>query len=184
MKVLFTILLVCISLICFSQRDTKQGVNRIGNRGTSKPLSVEYEGNPDHKGMHEVGTIISVRKGPVRVIGARILINKISLPDTAVFILNIYKVKDGRPTADGLYRPVKVPGKVEKGQLDVDLTGYDINADEDFLLALSWADGRGNISFGAGLGGSRSYHRIDNGEWERVPMMKLGFSATIVKGSD
>jgi hypothetical protein len=179
---LLTILFVLSSLFCFGQA-SKQ-VNRVGNKGTSKPLSVEYEGNPAHKGRSEVGTIISIRKGPVQVIGARFLINKISLPDSAVFVLNIYEIENGRPTANGLYRPVKISGKVEKGELNVDLSGCDIKAHEDFLLALSWPSGQGNISFGAGMVGSRSYHRIGDGEWERVPMMKLGFSATVVRKRD
>ena len=175
---------VLITFFCFAQKDSRLVVNRIGNKGASKPLSVEYEENPAHKGRSEVGTIIPIRKGRVQIVGARLLINKISMPDTALFILNIYEVKERHPTSNGLYRPVKIAGKIVEGQLNVDLSGYNIYASEDFLLAFSWPDGEGKISFGAGMGGSRSYHRVDNGEWERLPMMKLGFSVTVISKRD
>jgi len=178
MKKLFTVLFLFVSFHCLAQTDSLQVVKRVGNMGVNKPLSIEYGGNPEHQGHSEVGTIISIRKGPVHVVGARFIINKISLPDTAVLTVNIYEVKDGKPTANGLYRPVKITGAVKEGQLNVDLTGYNIIMSDDFMLALSWSSGRGSISFGGGMHGGRSFHRNDNQEWERAPM-KLGFSALI-----
>jgi hypothetical protein len=174
MKTVLTILFLSVFSLCIAQKDSTK---RIGNKGINKPLSVEYFGNPEHNGRNEVGTLVSIRKGPLHIVGARFLINSISMPDTALFFVNIYEVKDGLPTKNGLYRPVKITGEVRKGQLNVDLTGFNIIESEDFLLALSWPAQYGNISFGGSLHGKRSFHRSDNGEWERLPMMKLGFSA-------
>src|SRR6476661_7236388 len=123
MKTLFAILFLLVYSFGIAQ---KVATKRIGNKGINKPLSVEYTGNPAHNGRSEVGTLVSIRKGPLHIIGARFLINSISIPDTALFILNIYEVKNGLPTKNGLYRPVKIGKGVKKGVLNVDLADYNI----------------------------------------------------------
>jgi hypothetical protein len=180
MKKAFVILFSLVSFFCYGQ---KESFYRIGNKGAVKPLSVQYERHPMHHGTSEAGTIMKVRKGRVRILGARFIVNKMSFTDTGAFALNLYEVKDGRPTANVLYGPIKV-GVVKTGLNDIDLGHYNISSFEDFFLALSWTGvpGGSKIDFGSGMHGNRSFHRADtSGEWERVPLMKLAFSVVVKK---
>ena len=185
MKIGVTIIFTLVAFTCVAQKRSQQTFYRIGNTGSVKPLSVQYEKDTRHHGTFEVGTLIPVRRGRVNVVGARFIVNKMSFADTGAFSLKLFEVKDGRPTQHVIYGPFKV-GIVKTGLNDIDLTHYDINLFKDFFLALSWTDvpGGSKIDFGSGMHGNRSFHRVDtSGEWEKLPLMKLGFSAVVIKAN-
>jgi hypothetical protein len=150
-------------------------------------LTIDYETDPVHCGCLEAGTMISVYKRPVRVVGARFNIKRITFPDTSAFSLNIYQVKDDHPTTKTLYGPIKFWGKVKNGVIDVNLFSHDIQLNEDFFLALQWSDPKNpqRISFGGSLIRGKSFHRFDSSsEWEKVPLMTLGFSVVVLSDKD
>jgi len=51
---------------------------------------------------------------------------------------------------------------------------------------LQWRESKdpARIGFGGGLSGNNSYQRVDNGAWDKLPMMKLGFYADVMYSSE
>ncbi|MBL7699207.1 MAG: hypothetical protein JNK79_13665 [Chitinophagaceae bacterium] len=184
MKPLLTILYGMLSFWCFSQEDSSKFMNTIGNNGTVKLLSVAYEVNHDH-GHFETGTIVRVCSGPLRVVSAKFLIRSFTTADT--FNVNFYKVENDRPATRVLRGPIPVYGRNGKGALNVDLTKDSITMNEDFFIAISKSGGEGveRIEFLAGFAGNKSFHRYDvTGEWEKIPVLKPGFSVKVASDKD
>ena len=63
---------------------------------------------------------------------------------------------------------------------------YNIAVRDDFFLSLQWRESKdpARIGFGGGLSGNNSYQRVDNGAWDKLPMMKLGFYADVMYSSE
>ena len=153
----------------------------VGNKGKNKPLTVDYETNVDSSFIHEVGTVMNI-KSPAIITKANFVINSNNYPDSLQFTINVYNLKNGKPDSSLLPEPVTATTAMKRGTLSVDLKKYNVIVDDDFFLSLEWKEGhpRDKVGFGGGMSGNISYHRIKGkSEWEKVPMMKLGFYANV-----
>ena len=171
-------LLLITAMLCFANSYSQKA--RVGNRTNS--LTVDYQGNDKHEGLVEVGTVMHIQKSPALIRYVNFVIKANNYKDSIDFNINIYSLKNGLPEAGLLKEPITVTSKMKKGVLTLNVEKYNIYVKDDFFLALQWKEGKNpeRIGFGGGTSGNKSYHRVDNGEWDKLPIMKLGFFADVL----
>jgi hypothetical protein len=168
----------------------------IGNKGSFKPITVNYESGGSKLHLEyiseygyipgaEVGTVIKIKKSPAYIQDVNFIINSNNYKDSIVFRINIYNIKNGVPGENILREPIVITTKVRRGILSVNLEQYNIYVEDDFFVALEWLREMGSeksIGFGAGILNHNSFHRVVSlGDWEKVPLMVgLGFYATVL----
>ena len=174
MKPLLLITAILCSAFSFSQTE------RVGNRNNS--LTVDYESNDIHQGLFEVGTVMHIKKSPALIRYVNFVIKTNNYKDSIDFQINIYSLKNGKPGVSLLKDPIILTSNMKKGVLTMDIGKYNIYVKDNFFLALQWKEGKDpeRIGFGGGLSGNKSYQRVDNGEWDKLPLMNLGFYADVV----
>ncbi len=171
-------LLLFASMLCFSSSFSQMA--RVGNRTNS--LTVDYQSNDTHQGLFEVGTVMHIQKSPALIRYVNFVIKANNYKDSIDFNITIYSLKNGKPDSSLLKEPITVTSHMKKGVLTLDIGKYNIYVKDDFFLALKWKEGkdRERIGFGGGLSGYKSYQRVDNGEWDKLPLMNLGFNADVL----
>lgn len=174
MKPLLLIAAILCSAFSFSQME------RVGNRNNS--LTIDYQGNDNHPGLYEIGTVMHIQKSPALIRYVNFVIKANNYKDSIDFQINIYSLKNGKPEESLLKDPITVTSSMKKGVLTMDIGKYNLYVKDDFFLALKWKEGKNpeRIGFGGGLSGNKSYQRVDNGEWNKLPTMNLGFYADVV----
>ncbi len=121
----------------------------IGNKTKSKFLSTGFA--YDMLGS-ELGVRINIRKKPtfVRSFNFHVSYNRLSAK--AIFRLNIYKVKAGKPTENLLRESILIPVAAgETGVFTTDLKKYDIVLTDDVIVMLEWVEAEGEIKTGEGI---------------------------------
>ncbi len=105
--------------------------------------------------------------------------------DSVTFRLNIYSKEDGLPKENILQESILVKTAIKEGPLKVDLSGYNIFLDEDFIITLEWIakypkEGAGFLGFPVGLLNSAIIARLaSQGEWRKYKGFGVGFYVTL-----
>ncbi len=121
----------------------------IGNKTKSKFLGTGFA--YDMLGA-ELGVRINIRKKPTFVRAFNFHVSYNRLGAKAIFRLNIYKIKGGKPTENILKGSILIP--IESGQtglFSTDLKNYDIVLTDDVIVMLEWVEAEGEIKTGEGI---------------------------------
>ena len=121
----------------------------IGNKTRSKFLGTGFA--YDMLGA-ELGVRINIRKKPTFVRAFNFHVSYNRLGAKAIFRLNMYKIKGGKPTENILKENILIP--VESGQtglFSTDLKKYDIVLTDDVIVMLEWVEAEGQIKTGEGI---------------------------------
>ena len=149
----------------------------VGNK--SRLMTVDFSTN---ELGGEIGTVMKIKKTPafIQNVNFNIASNKF---DSILFRVNIYKMENGLPGVSILNEPILVTTKMHKGTLSIDLKKYNLYVDDNFFVSLEWIKdlGKKPLVFGGGLSGQPSYMRITSqGTWDKLPLLRLGFYATVL----
>ena len=121
----------------------------IGNKTTSKFLGTGFA--YDMLGA-ELGVRINVRKKPtfVRAFNFHVSYNRLSAK--AIFRLNLYKIKGGKPTENLLKESILIPIEAgASGIVTTNLEKYDIVLTDDVIVMLEWVEAEGQVKTGEGI---------------------------------
>lgn len=156
----------------------------LGNKTKSKFLGSGFA--YDMLGS-EMGVRINARKQPalVRVFNFNIAHNTLSAK--AIFRLNLYKIRRGKPTDNILQESILIPiEKGQTGQISTDLKKYDIVLSDDVITTLEWVEVDGEVKTGEGVylslglftGGT--YHRKSSqGRMKKLKGLGVGFNLDV-----
>lgn len=135
----------------------------IGNKTKSKFLGSGFA--YDMLGS-EMGIRINIRKKPTFVNAFNFNISFNRLGAKAIFRLNMYKIKGGKPTENILRESILIPVESEQtGIFTINLKKYDIVLTDDVIVMLEWVEAEEGIKTGQGLSFSLgmftggTYHR-------------------------
>jgi len=135
----------------------------IGNKTKSKFLGSGFA--YDMLGA-EMGIRINIRKKPTFVNAFNFHISYNRLGAKAIFRLNMYKIKGGKPTDNILKESILIPVESKQtGIFTIDLKKYDIVLTDDVIVMLEWVEAEEGIKTGQGLSFSLgmftggTYHR-------------------------
>jgi hypothetical protein len=138
-------------------------------------------------GSDQLGTAIGVRmniRKPVLLDQFRFTISYSQI-DTALFRLNILKLKDGLPQGSLLQENIYCRVGKRTGTYTIDLLPYEITASDDIVMALEWIDGGSNrirdyLVFSASPANNGTYLKYaSQGKWKRFKGMGVGFHVTV-----
>jgi pimeloyl-ACP methyl ester carboxylesterase len=108
--------------------------------------------------------------------------------DTAVFRLNIYNFKNGKPHENILHQNILVPLGKQTGRYTLNLTDYKLVLGGDVLISLEWIEGsyskagHGALFLSAGFLNSATWHRLTSqAEWKKASGLGVGFNVVIQK---
>ncbi len=95
----------------------------------------------------ETGIKINISKNPTYIEEFNFHISYNRFSAKALFRLNMYTMKKGKPDKNILKSNIIIPVDAKQtGMITTDLKGYDIVATEDLLVALEWIDTEGEIN--------------------------------------
>lgn len=102
--------------------------------------------------------------------------------DTIFYRLNIYEVKEKNNFENILVEPIYVIASKEdifNGSIKVDLTGYNVVVNGNFLVTLEHIRdlGNGGLWFPTSLKQKTYYRKTSQGKWETAP---IGFSLSVI----
>ena len=156
----------------------------LGNKTKSKFLGTGFA--YDMLGA-EMGIRINARKNPTLAQTFNFNISHNKLSAKVVFRLNMYKIKDGRPSENILQESILIP--VESGQIgeiSTDLKKYNIVLTDDVIVTLEWVEVAGELKTGEGIflslglftGGT--YHRKSSqGKMKKLKGLGVGFNLDV-----
>jgi hypothetical protein len=152
----------------------------LGNDFHSKTVTAGFTSN---KLGSEVGVVMRIKKAPTYIekVTFHIAANKY---DSAIWRVNIYLLKDGKPSENILKQAIYLKSYKSYETLSLDLSKYLIEVDSDFVVALELIQdlGEKGLMFCAGLFGNSIFARkASQGEWTNLPV-GVGFSATVSYG--
>ncbi len=158
--------------VIFSGRELKEKV--LGNTTESQSVTAGFTSN---KLGNEVGIIIKIKKAPTFI--KSFTASVVSKDNKPVKLrLNFYSIKDGLPDKLIQDKNIIVNAPVQNGKLFVDLSSYNIVAEDDFFVSLEWIESAsGTIMFsGSILKGALIARETSQGAWEKVGMFGIGFT--------
>lgn len=156
----------------------------LGNKTKSKFLGSGFA--YDMMGS-EMGVRINIRKQPTLVQTFNFNIAHNTLSAKAIFRLNLYKIKGGKPSENILQESILIP--IESGQtenISTDLKKYDIVLTSDVIATLEWVEVEGEVKTGEGVylslglftGGT--YHRKSSqGKIKKLKGLGVGFNLDV-----
>jgi len=152
----------------------------LGNDYQSKNVTAGFKSNTLGS---EMGTVMRIKKSPsyIERVDFHIAENKY---DSAIWRVNIYLLKDGKPGENILRQPIYLKSYKRNENLFIDLSPYLLEVEDDFVIALELIQDLGTygLNFCAGfLGNSTFYRDGSQGEWTKVPV-GVGFTATVSYG--
>jgi hypothetical protein len=152
----------------------------LGNDFSSKSVVAGFHSN---KLGSELGTVMRIKNAPsyIEKVSFNIGTNKY---DSAIWRVNIYLLKDGKPGENILTQPVYLKSYKNNENLSIDLSKYLLEVNDDFVVALELIDdlGIGGLNFCAGFFGNATFARdASQGEWVKIPV-GVGFNATVSYG--
>jgi hypothetical protein len=154
----------------------------LGNTTTSKFVSV---GLPLKFLGTEIGVKINLGKNAVWLKSFHFNVSNIRL-DTAVFRLNIYRFKNGRPEDNILQKNIFIPVGRRTGIYSVDLSGYKLLLKDDILISIEWIEGtalskeNGALFLSASFLSAATWHRITSqAEWKKATGLGVGFNLDV-----
>jgi len=154
-------------------RDAKLG-NVLEGRTASAGFVNNVLGN-------EIGMVMKINSKPTYIEKFHAIIdyNKYEI---LKFRLNIYDVKKGMPTNSLLDESIIISSGVEKGEMTIDLSDYNIMVNGDFFISLEWIEelGEGGLHFLADYTGSPVITRAaSQGKWNKQDKISFGFTVTV-----
>ncbi len=127
---------------------------------------------------NEIGTIIKIEDGPVTIKTININIYKNKLHRFKIRV-NIYDLKDGRPHLTILNENIIVECTKRKGLYSIDLSQYNIIAEEDVFVSLEWIEALSeeNLYFSTTPKGSKTFTRhASQAYWVETKNVSLGLN--------
>ncbi|TPE42609.1 carboxypeptidase-like regulatory domain-containing protein [Pontibacter mangrovi] len=129
-------------------------------------------GNPDQresKDIYEFANFIQVKDRPTELLSAHFYLTSSKL-DSALFRINLYRNRDGKPGERLLEERVVQRLSTSEGWVSIDLQPFAVYTDEDFFLGIEYLPATGadrrSIMLGAKLGGSSFSRKASLGNWE------------------
>lgn len=156
----------------------------LGNKTNSKFLSAGFGYN--QLGA-EMGIKINIRRQPTFVDAFTFFVSHNRLSSKAIFRLNFYKEKKGRPTQNILKDNILVTiNPKQTGEIRIDLKPYSIVLTEDVIVSLEWiASGGDNakneaIFFPLGLMTMGTIHKESSqGMFKKLNNLGVGFNIDV-----
>ncbi len=165
---------------------------------TAKAMKTEIRGNTTTSNLvniglplrflgSETGIRLALGKKPVvlKSFSFNISDNRV---DTAVFRLNIYNFKNGKPHENILHQNILVHLGKQTGRYTLNLTDYKLVLSGDVLISLEWIEGsysksaHGALFLSAGFLNSATWHRLTSqAEWKKASGLGVGFNVVIQK---
>lgn len=158
--------------VIVSGKELKERV--LGNTTESQSVSVGFTSN---RLGNEVGIIIKIKKAPTFI--KSFTASVVSKDNKPIKLrLNFYSLKDGLPDNLIQDKNIFVNAPVQKGKLFVDLSSYNIVAEDDFFVSLEWIESAsGNIMFsGSLINGAIIARETSQADWEKVRSFGIGFT--------
>lgn len=156
----------------------------LGNKTKSKFLGTGFA--YDMLGS-EMGVRINIRKQPAFVQAFNFNIPHNTLSAKAIFRLNLYKIRSGKPSENLLQESILIPIEAgQTGQISTDLKKYDIVLTDDVISTLEWVEVDGEVKTGEGVylslglftGGT--YHRKSSqGRIKKLKGLGVGFNLDV-----
>ncbi len=155
-----------------------------GNRTTSTFVSI---GLPLRFLGSETGIRLSLGKKThsIKSFSFNISDNRV---DTAVFRLNIYNFKNGKPHENILHQNILVHLGKQTGRYTLNLTDYNLVLSGDVLISMEFIEGsysragNGAIFLSAGFLNSATWHRLTSqAAWKKASGIGVGFNVVIQK---
>lgn len=158
--------------VIVSNKELKEKV--LGNSTESQSTTTGFTTN---KLGNEVGIIIKIKRAPTFI--KSFTASVVSRDNKPVKLrLNFYSLKDGLPDKFIQDKNIIVNAPVQNGKLFVDLSSYNIVAEDDFFVSLEWIESAsGTIMFSGSLfKGALIARETSQGAWEKVGMFGIGFT--------
>lgn len=156
----------------------------LGNKTKSKFLGTGF--SYDMLGS-EMGIKINARKQPALIEAFNFNISYNKLSAKAIFRLNLYKIRGGKPDDNLLQESILIPIEAEQtGRISTDLKKYDIVLTEDVIATLEWVEVEGEVKTGEsiflslGLFTGGTYHRKSSqGKMKKLRGLGVGFNLDV-----
>ena len=153
----------------------------LGNTSRSKFVSGGFSSNDLGA---EAGTRIKMNKAPSYLdkISFHISYNKL---DSIKVRLNNYAMKNGKPAENILPENIIVTlGNKQTGNIEIDLSKFDLVLADDILVALQMIEGRGDFRSSvfvsaAFLGPPIYYREASHAKWKVYKGLSIGINATV-----
>ncbi|RJE72591.1 hypothetical protein [Reichenbachiella sp. MSK19-1] len=182
MKTLLTIPLSLLLLIATTPLAAKTDTTSKDEQKQAKTYGTKKHGKLIHfaDGMFrdgsdqiEIGQVIKLKKESIQVKSVKLYAFD-SAMDNMDFKISFYKVENGRPTLIQIHKPIMQSQSIKEGWLTLDLSKYDLQINEDFVVALETerkSSDVGSLSYEVKpLANRHSYYRINgNKTWKRPP---------------
>ena len=149
----------------------------LGNTLDKKTVSAGFVNNVLG---NEIGIIVKVKKKPTYIEAFHAMVDY-NHYTTLKFRLNFYDLKNGLPNNTILTENIIVTSTIKKGILSVDLSDYNIVAEEDFFVSIELIEGlgEGGLHFLADYDGSPIITRaVSQGKWNKHEDLSFGFTVT------
>ncbi|MGK4566474.1 carboxypeptidase-like regulatory domain-containing protein [Flavobacterium sp. 3HN19-14] len=150
----------------------------LGNKLGKKTVSAGFVNNVLG---NEIGIVVKIKKKPTYVEAFHAMVDYNHYKELK-FRLNFYDLKNGLPNNTILTENIIVTSAIKKGELTVDLSDYNIVAEEDFFVSLELIEGlgEGGLHFLADYDGSPIITRaVSQGKWNKQDDLSFGFSVTV-----
>lgn len=167
-------------------RPIKYKTTIVGNKIHGPPcINFVGDSTQTHENV-EVGTLINIKKHPAFVDNIKFGVCQNDF-DSITFRVNIY----ANTNENILKHPIYVTVKKEDKEVTIDTKKYNIEVEDDFIIAfealdiIKPKDGKGKtigkrFNFRGGLfGDDMLYRKNIYSKWEKVSVLVLGFNATI-----
>ena len=153
----------------------------LGNTTRSKFMSGGFSSN--ELGA-EAGTRIKIRKRPAYLekVSFHLSYNKL---DSIKIRLNIYAMNDGKPAENILPENIILRLRDKQvGNVEVDLSKYDLMVKDDILIALQLVEGKGDfrssVFISASMLGNPTYYReASHSTWKVYKGLSIGINVTV-----
>jgi len=143
----------------------------VGNQTKTKNVSAGFFNN----GLGaEIAVRLNIKYPQTQIRRFMLNINRNAINKLPVFRLNIYSINEkGYPKENIVKQNILIEPKDLVCFLDVDLTPYNIYADDDVFIAIEWIKDLGDVKglyFSTKLVGSPTFYRkVSQDKWQKIP---------------
>lgn len=151
---------------------------RLGNILGRRPASAGFVNNVLG---NEIGIVVKIKNKPTYIEAFHAMVDYNHYGELK-FRLNIYDLKKGIPDSPLLTESIIINSSIEKGELTVDLSDYNIMVSQDFFISLELIEGlgEGGLHFLADDDGPKVFTRaVSQGKWNKVEDLSFGFSVSV-----
>lgn len=130
---------------------------------------------------NEIGIVVKVKGKPTYIEAFHAVVDYNHYGELK-FRLNVYDLKKGIPDNPLLTESIILKSRIEKGELTLDLSDYNIMVNGDFFISLELIEGlgEGGLHFLADEDGPKVFTRaVSQGKWNKVDEVSFGFSVSV-----